>query len=84
MDKTYYQIFGIRRPFRDFKMLGEKTICPLCHIEVELCQVGMMRDFKYNWKRCSICLVKIPLPKYIIAYINKFKKKALPVGQVTL
>ncbi len=83
-EKTYYQIFGIRRPYRGFQLLEEKTECPLCKREVQLCQVGMMRDFRFNWKRCSICLVKIPLPKYITTFLNKFKKKQRPKGQMTL
>jgi hypothetical protein len=82
--KTYFQQFQIRRPYRGFQMCEEYEHCPLCDKTVQLCQVGMMRDFRFNWKRCSYCLVKIPLPKYIITFLNKHKKKELPKGQMTL
>jgi len=83
-EKTYYQIFNIRRPFRDYKMLDEFVLCPLCKIEVQLCKIGMLRDFKNDWKRCSVCFVKIPLPQYIQAFLKRTQKKALEPGQLTL
>ena len=83
-EKTYWQIYGIRRPFRGFQLLDEKRYCKLCKEERQLCMVGMMRDFKYNWKRCSVCLVKLPLPIKIQAFLKRFEKKKLAAGQQIL
>lgn len=57
---------------------------PFCKIEIQLCKVGMMRDFIYNYKRCSVRLVKIPLPKYITSSLNKQQKTKLSKNQTRL
>ena len=82
--KSYYAYFGIRRPFRDFKLLDEYAVCPLGCGSRQLCQIGMMRDFVKNWKRCSYCFVKIPLPIYIQNYLRIKKPRPLSRNQQTL
>ena len=51
------------------------------NVEIQLCKIGMMMDFIYGYKRCSICFVKIPLPKYIILFLKRQGKKKLSKNQ---
>jgi len=94
--QTYYQICGIPPGKRGFTDLHETAFCPLCQRNVELVYAHMMdrripmSGYK-RLRRCSICLVAIPLPKYIRQFLERPIKKyakqkltELPIGQMTL
>ena len=52
--------------------INKNAVCPLCKIEVQLVIVRWMRDYE----RCPICMVAIPLPKYILKFLsNPLKQK---------